>query len=82
VRTVREECLDHILILNSEHLQRVLIEFAQYYNASRPHQGINQQMPIPRTILKNTGFIQRRRVLGGIINDYFRSSDRHILSTF
>ena len=54
VRTVREECLDHILIINAEHLQRVLIEFAQY---------------------------QRRKVLGGIINDCFRSSDRYLLST-
>ena len=30
VRTVREECLDHILIIHAEHVQRVLIEFAQY----------------------------------------------------
>ena len=80
VRTVREECLDHILIINVEHLQRVLIEFAQYYNASRPHQGIDQQMPIPSNISKNTGFVQRRKVLGGIINDYFRSSDRYLPS--
>ena len=81
VRTVREECLDHILIINAEHLQRVLIEFSQYYNTSRPHQGIDQQMPIPDNIPKNTGFVQRRKVLGGIINDYFRSSDRYLLST-
>ena len=80
VRTVREECLDHILILNREHLQRVLIEFVQYYNASSPHQGIDQQMPIPRKIPKNTGFIQRRMVLGGTINDYVRSSDGYLSS--
>ena len=80
VRTVREECLDHTLIINADHLRRVLIEFAQYNNASRPHQGVDQEMPIPRTILKNTGFIQRRKILGGIINDYFRSSDRYLPS--
>jgi hypothetical protein len=39
--------MDYIFIINAEHLQRVLIEFAQYYNASHPHQGIDQQMPIP-----------------------------------
>jgi len=81
VRTVREECLDHILVINAEHLQRVLIEFAQYYNTSRPHQGIDQQTPISCKIPKNTGSIQRRKVLGGIINDYFRSSDSQLLST-
>jgi len=81
VRTVREECLDPILIINAEHLQRILIEFSQYYNTSRPHQGIDQHVPIPDNIPKNTGFIQPRKVLGGIINDYFRSSDRCLLST-
>jgi putative transposase len=34
VRTVREECLDHILILNAAHLRRVLLEFTEYYNSS------------------------------------------------
>ena len=38
VGTVREECLDHILIRNAEHLQRVLIESSQDYNTSRPQQ--------------------------------------------
>jgi len=80
VRTVREECLDQMLSIDAEHLQRVMIEFAQHYNASHPHQGIDQQMPIPRNIPKNTGFIQRRKILGGIINDYFRSSDRYLPS--
>jgi len=46
VRTVREECLDHILILNTSHLKRVLAECSHYYNTSRPHQGIDQQTPI------------------------------------
>jgi hypothetical protein len=81
VRPVREECLDHILIINAKHLQRVLIEFSQYYNTSRPHQGINQHVPIPNNIPKNTGFVQRRQVHSGIINDYFRASDRYIPST-
>jgi len=79
VRTVREECLDSILIIKTEHLQRVLIEFAQYYNASRPHQGIDQQMPVPYKTPTHTGSIQRRKVLGGIINNYYRSSDNHVL---
>ena len=46
VRTVREECLDHILIINEAHLRRVLNEFLAYYNARRPHQSLAQQSPI------------------------------------
>ena len=79
VRTVREECLDHILseiglILNRAHLRRVLRTFVdQYYNVARPHQGIGQQMPIPDRQAQHTGPVQRRKVLGGIINDDYRS---------
>jgi len=72
VRTVREECLDHILILSTTHLKRVLIEFSNYYNSSRPHQGIDQQTPIPQQ-LPPSGIVHRRKILGGIINDYYRS---------
>jgi putative transposase len=32
VRSVREECLDKILVLNDNHLHRVLKEYGQYYN--------------------------------------------------
>src|SRR4028119_1766860 len=45
IRSVREECLDHVLILNDGHLQRVLKEYVNYFNHARPHQGIAQQIP-------------------------------------
>lgn len=75
VRTVRTECLDLILILNVAHLRRVLqVYIDDYYNIARPHQGIRQQTPIPRNQPVNTGTAQRRKVLGGIISDYYRAS--------
>ena len=37
IRSVREECLDHILIFNQAHLRRVLNEYLVYYNSWRPH---------------------------------------------
>jgi putative transposase len=72
VRTVREECLDYILIFNAAHLRRVVIEFVEYYNTARPHQGIDQQTPIPQA-RPSSGTIQCRNVLGGIIHDYYRA---------
>jgi len=73
VRTVREDCLDHILIMNTIHLKRVLVEYSDCYNASRPHHGIEQQTPIPQLHSKSDGLIQKKKVLGGIISDYYRS---------
>jgi len=45
VRTVRTECLDHLLIVNARHLERVLRTYLRHYNGHRPHQGITQQIP-------------------------------------
>ncbi|GHO73274.1 hypothetical protein KSD_10450 [Ktedonobacter sp. SOSP1-85] len=45
VRSVRQEYLDHLLILHEKQLQRVLNEYKAYFNRARPHQGIQQQIP-------------------------------------
>jgi transposase InsO family protein len=47
VRTVREECLDRLLIVGEGHLERVLSEYVRFYNQRRPHQGIGQRIPVP-----------------------------------
>ncbi|HZM57135.1 MAG TPA: integrase core domain-containing protein [Acidimicrobiales bacterium] len=39
VQTVRPECLDHLLVVNEAHLERVLRSYARHYNGHRPHQG-------------------------------------------
>lgn len=72
VRTVRQEILDKVLVINEAHLRRVLNEFLLYYNQRRPHQGLEQQSPIERPEPLTEGLIRKRQVLGGIINDYFR----------
>jgi hypothetical protein len=72
VRSVRQEILDHVLIINEAHLRRVLQEFLAYYNNRRPHQGLNQQSPILRPETTAEGSVQKRPILGGIINDYYR----------
>ena len=36
VRSVRAECLDHVLILNERHVHRVLKEYVTYFNHARP----------------------------------------------
>ena len=43
--SLRRECLDHILIYDGKHLQRVVKEYTTYFNQERPHQGIGQQIP-------------------------------------
>ena len=71
VRTVREECLDHLLIMNQTHLKRVLDSYIGYYETSRPHQGLGQQTPVPKQPVPYSGQVRKREILGGIINDYY-----------
>jgi putative transposase len=74
VRSVREECLDKLIILNERHLRRVMREYVEFFNTARPHQGIDQQIPIPPTGHQTDGPVRCRNVLGGIIHDYYRDA--------
>ena len=47
VRTIRTECLDHVIVINERHLRGVLAEFADYYNRDRPHRGLRLETPAP-----------------------------------
>ena len=43
---LRGECLDHMLVLNQKHLNVITRDYVEYYNKSRPHQGLAQRVPI------------------------------------
>ena len=72
VRSVRAECLDHLLVLGEAHLRRVLTAYADYYNHARPHQGREQRPPLERAPRSPQGPVRRRDVLGGLLHDYYR----------
>jgi putative transposase len=72
IRTVRQECLDHVLLLGERHAWRVLREYEAFYNERRPHQGLGQRCPVPTTSSPGQGQLHRRDVLGGLIHDYER----------
>ena len=63
VRSVREECLDHLLIWNEAHLRRVLDEYVSYFNQRRPHQGLEQDTPESLKLVSTEEAIHCRDVL-------------------
>ena len=74
VRTVRSECLDWLLILNDQHLERVLDVFADHYNGHRPHRALGLKPPhaapvTPAAESRETS-VQRRDRLGGVVHEY------------
>jgi len=74
VRSVRQECLDHLLVLSEGHLRRVLTTYADHYNHARPHQGLDQRTPVAPAVLPGPGAVQRRDHLGGLLHDYHREA--------
>jgi transposase InsO family protein len=73
VRTVRKECLDHILVLGDRHLARILREYTRHYNQERPHRGLSLETPEPKPGTdQGSGDIVRVARLGGLINEYHR----------
>jgi hypothetical protein len=76
IRTARAECTDRMLICDERHLRSVLSEYAGHYNRHRPHQSRQQRPPDQdgQTKAPLDLPVQRRKVLGGVINEYYRAA--------
>ena len=73
VRTVRSECLDHVLIYGRRHLERVLRAYVGHYMEERPHRGFHLMAPSGRRSIECIGpaaHVRRRDVFGGLIHEY------------
>jgi putative transposase len=73
-RTMREECLDQIIVLNEAHLRWVLGEYVRYYNTRRPRRSLRLLPPEAHDQYPCEGPILRQSILGGLINDYCREA--------
>ena len=78
LRSVRQECPDHVLIFHERQLQRVLNRYVTYFNHARPHQGIHQQIPEPNSASHPTYHARNKvialPILGGLHHDYQRAA--------
>ena len=75
VRTLRNDCLDHVFIVNERHLQAVLDEYLTYYNRERPHRSLALEPPFPTAASPVLpGVIRSRPILGGLHHVYSRAA--------
>jgi transposase InsO family protein len=73
VRTLRNDCLDHLIPLHEAHLRAVLAEYVAYYNSERPHRSLSLEPPLARD-RPTSGPIRARPVLSGLHHVYRRAA--------
>ena len=72
IGTLRRECLDHVIVLNEQHLLHVLHEYVEHYNEMRPHRSLTLDSPDgrPPKPVPKSGQVISRPVLGGLHHEY------------
>jgi putative transposase len=81
MRTVRQECLDWMLIWGRRHLERVLNEYVRHSNDQRPHRSLALRPSRGIAIGAAPGGsrppwtaarVRRRDRLGGLVHEYYQ----------
>jgi transposase InsO family protein len=70
VRTVRQDCLDYLLVLSRQHLETILADYVDHYNRARPHRSLDLTTPHPANVSPTVGTIRRCDLIGGLIHEY------------
>jgi Integrase core domain len=71
IGSIRQECLDHVIVVGEAHLRRILAGYIEHYNAARTHLGIAKDAPDRRPI-ERCGAIIAVPALGGLHHRYAR----------
>jgi len=75
VRSIKESCLDKMILFDEGSLKRAVHEFVAHYLTERNHQGLENRLIMPdHQHLENRGAVQRRERLGGLLNYYHRAA--------
>lgn len=84
VLSCKRECLNHLLIFGLDRLQHVVNCYTSYFNEHRPHQGIDNKIPVEYNMNQrqsgcmpskmSTGNVGREDFLGGLLKSYQRAA--------
>jgi putative transposase len=75
VRTIKESCLERMILFGEGSLRRAIQEFVMHYHHERNHQGLGNRLIMEQEPCAGSrGAIQRRQRLGGMLNYYYRQA--------
>jgi transposase InsO family protein len=77
VRSIKESCLDRLILFGEKSLRRAIRDFILHYHEERNHQGKGNQLLFPRAVLSNGpphGNVCCQQRLGGLLKYYHREA--------
>src|SRR5215831_4178870 len=75
VRTIKESCLERIILFGEGSLRKAIQEFVEHYHRERNHQGLGNRLIVQEEPHgRSGGAIQCRQRLGGMLNYYYRQA--------
>ena len=74
VRSIKESCLDRVILFGEASLRKAVHEFVGHYLKERNHQGVGNRLINAELSERNVGEVGRRQRLGGLLNYYYRQA--------
>jgi len=75
VRSIKEECLDRLVLFGEHHLWHVIREYVEHCHTERNHQGLNNRLiQADASINDWCGAIKQSELLGGMLKFYYRKA--------
>ena len=74
VRSIKESCLDRLILFGEHSLRRAIREFVTHYHQERNHQGLGNRLIVSDSVSNTSGTIHCRERLGGLLNYYYRAA--------
>ena len=71
VRSIKEECLNRMIMFGEQSLHRAIREYVEHYHLERPHQGLGNEVILrPKLRPSSRADIYCEERLGGLLKHY------------
>ena len=74
MRTIKEECLDRMILIGEGSLRRAIEQFCEHYHRERNHQGLENNIIEPAFGSAEQREVNCRERLGGLLRYYYRDA--------
>ena len=74
VKTIKEDCLERMIFFGEDSFRKAVRQFMEHYHQERNHQGLGNALIVPIKATSETGALQCRQRLGGLLNYYYREA--------